>query len=160
MNIRLGRPEDLDAVTGLEQACFPPAEAAGREAFASRLAAFSDHFWLLEADGVLAAMINGMATDLPLLEDRMFDDADMHDEQGDWQMIFGVDTRPEYQHRGLASMLMERVIVDARAQGRRGLVLTCKAGLIGFYERFGYVNEGVSASQHGGAEWFDMRLTF
>ena len=74
--------------------------------------------------------------------------------------IGGVATLPEHQHRGYASLLMERVIADSRAQGRRGCVLTCKDRLVGFYERFGYVNLGVSASEHGGAVWYDMRLEF
>lgn len=32
--------------------------------------------------------------------------------------------------------------------------------LIPFYETFGFINEGVSASVHGGAVWYDMRLRF
>ena len=55
---------------------------------------------------------------------------------------------------------MERVISDAKQQGRKGLVLTCKEKLISFYERFGFVSEGVSESVHGGAVWHVMRLTF
>ena len=59
-----------------------------------------------------------------------------------------------------AGQVMERVIADARAQGRRGCVLTCKAALVHYYEKFGYISEGRSASTHGGAVWYDMRLTF
>lgn len=55
---------------------------------------------------------------------------------------------------------MRRMIADAKAQGRQGVVLTCKQELLDFYRRFGFENEGVSASQHGGAVWYDMRLRF
>lgn len=55
---------------------------------------------------------------------------------------------------------MERVIADACAQGRKGCVLTCKDKLIQYYETFGFENEGVSESVHGGVVWYDMRLTF
>ena len=41
-----------------------------------------------------------------------------------------------------------------------GLVLTCKKELVEFYEQFGYVNEGLSKSVHGGVSWYDMRLIF
>ena len=37
---------------------------------------------------------------------------------------------------------------------------TCKEHLIPYYEKFGYRNCGVSESVHGGAVWYDMRLTF
>lgn len=41
-------------------------------------------------------------------------------------------------------MLLRQVLADARAQGRRGCVLTCKAGLVPYYEKFGFQNRGVS----------------
>ena len=77
-----------------------------------------------------------------------------------WQMIFGVDTAPKYQHRGCASTLMRKVIEDTRAAGRKGLVLTCKDRLVGFYAQFGYEDEGISESTHGDVVWHQMRLTF
>ena len=39
-------------------------------------------------------------------------------------------------------------------------MLTCKERLLSFYRQFGYRNEGVSGSEHGGAVWYEMRLTF
>jgi len=94
------------------------------------------------------------------LLDEMYADASFHNEQGAWQMIFGVNTLPEYRRRGLAERVLRRVIGDAKAQGRRGCVLTCKEALVHYYARLGFVSEGVSASVHGGAVWYDMRLTF
>ena len=55
---------------------------------------------------------------------------------------------------------MEAMIETAGKQGRKGLILTCKDRLIGYYEKFGYVNMGVSKSVHGGAVWYDMVLEF
>ena len=95
MEIRTATPADLAAVTALEAACFPPAEAAGEASFQARLAAFPDSFWLLvEGDRVLA-MVNGMVTQQPDLTDAMYDDASLHDPAGPWQMIFGVATHPD-----------------------------------------------------------------
>ena len=81
-------------------------------------------------------------------------------EDGAWQMIFGVKTLPAYRCWGLAAAVMERVIADAKAQGRRGCVLTCKDRLVHYYEKFGFCSEGVSVSPDGGAVWYAMRLTF
>lgn len=111
-------------------------------------------------DGRLVAFINGFVTNSPDLTDEMYDDARLHNPDGAWQMIFGVDTAPAYRHHGYASTLMQRVIDDARAAGRAGLVLTCKDRLIGFYARFGYQDEGVSESTHGNVVWHQMRLRF
>lgn len=161
MRIRTAVLSDLDALTAVEAACFPAAEAAGRDSIARRLEAYPDHFWLLETEaGEIAAFINGLATDEPILRDEMYENAALHNEVGAWQMIFGVDTLPQYRRRGFAAELMEHVIAQAKAQGRKGCVLTCKEPLIHYYEKFGYRKEGVSESVHGGARWYDMRLTF
>ncbi len=174
MLIRHATMDDLDAIVAVEAACFPPAEAASNESLTARVAAYPDHFWLLVntesdddacfpasvQDGTLVGFVNGMTTDEPDLSDAMYDDASMHDENGAWQMIFGVDTAPVYQHRGCASYLLRRVILDSVLAGRNGIVLTCKERLIGFYARLGFVDEGVSVSTHGDVVWHQMRLTF
>ncbi|MCI6321147.1 MAG: GNAT family N-acetyltransferase [Clostridiales bacterium] len=161
MEIRTAVMADLAAVTAVEAACFPAAEAATERDFAQRLAVYPNHFWLLEEDdGTLVSFINGMVTDEPTLRDEMYENAALHREDGAWQMIFGVNTLPRYRRQGCAARVMERVIADARAQGRKGCVLTCKDQLIRYYETSGFRNEGVSASTHGGVVWYDMRLTF
>lgn len=161
MRIRTASMADLAAVAAVEGACFPAAEAATEKDFAARLAVYPNHFWLLEEDdGTLVSFVNGLVTDEPLLRDEMYADASLHNEHGVWQMIFGVNTLPQYRRQGLAGQVLERVIADARAQGRKGCVLTCKDKLIHYYEKFGFQNEGVSASTHGGVVWYDMRLTF
>lgn len=161
MLIRTAGPDDLDAVTAVEAACFPPAEAASREEFAERLRFYGNHFWLLFDGDRLISFVDGFVTDEPDLRDEMYADAGLHNEAGAWQMIFGVNTIPSERRKGYAGQLLRRAIADAKAQGRLGLVLTCKQRLIPYYAGFGFVSEGLSEnSTHGGAEWYQMRLTF
>ena len=56
--------------------------------------------------------------------------------------------------------LLKRAIADAKDQGRKGLVLTCKDRLVHYYAKFGFENEGVSESVHGNIVWNQMRLKF
>ena len=160
MLIRTATIDDLDAVTAVEAECFPPAEAATRSDFEQRLTHYSNHFWLMFDEDKLIAFVDGMVTDTADLTDDMYEDASLHKEDGAWQMIFGVNTIPEYRRHGCAGALIQRAISDARAQGRKGLVLTCKDKLIHYYAKFGFVNEGVSASVHGNVTWYQMRLSF
>ena len=160
MTIRTATIEDLAAVTAVEAACFPPAEAATEQEFAAHLAVYPNHFWLLERDGKVISFVNGMVTDEPDLRDEMYADASLHDANGAWQMIFGVNTLPEYRRQGLAEQVLRCVIADAKAQGRKGLVLTCKEVLVHYYAKVGFADEGISASTHGGVVWHAMRLTF
>ncbi len=161
MIIRKATMNDLDAISEVESECFPAAEAATKEEFRERLESYADHFLLMFDGEKLAAFIDGFVTDEPDLTDEMYENAAMHNESGKWQMIFGVNTLPEYRRRGLAGALINEMIAEARRQGRDGLVLTCKDRLVHYYAKFGFLNEGVSGkSTHGGAVWNQMRLTF
>ena len=161
MIIRKATVNDLDAISEVESECFPAAEAATKEEFRERLESYADHFLLMFDGEKLAAFIDGFVTDEPDLTDQMYENAAMHSESGKWQMIFGVNTLPEYRRRGLAGTLIREMIAEAKLQGRDGLVLTCKDRLVHYYAKFGFLNEGVSGkSTHGGAVWNQMRLTF
>ena len=160
MNIRCATIEDLDRITEVEALCFPPAEAASKASFEGRLTVYPNHFWVSEVDDEIVGFVNGFVTDEEDLTDEMFADANMHNEKGAWQMIFGVDTIPEYQRRGIAEQVLNKVVEVAKVEGRKGLVLTCKEHMLHYYAKFGFINEGVSGSEHGGALWYQMRITF
>ncbi len=159
MIMRTATLEDLEAVAIVEAECFPVAEAGTRDEFKDRIEHYGNHFWLMFDEDKLIAFVDGFVTDEPDLTDEMYEKASMHNENGDWQMIFGVNTIPSYRKKGYAGELIQRAIDDAKAQGRKGLVLTCKDHLVPYYTKFGFSNEGKSEkSSHGGVEWNQMRL--
>lgn len=160
MIIRTATTEDLEAIAQAEAESFPAAEAAGRDEFAERLKYYAGHFWLMFDGDRLVSFVDGFVTDEPDLTDEMYENAQMHNEQGAWQMLFGVVTVPEYRERGYAAELIRTAIADSEKQGRKGVVLTCKEPLIGYYAQFGFRHEGISGSVHGDVVWHQMRLTF
>lgn len=161
MNIRYAAMSDLDLISAVETECFPPAEAATKESFAERIRYYGNHFWLMFDGDKLISFVDGFVTDESDLTDEMYDKASMHNENGAWQMIFGVNTIPEYRKHGYAENLIRCAIDDAKKHNRKGLVLTCKERLIPYYAKFGFKDEGVSnKSTHGNVVWHQMRLTF
>lgn len=160
IRVRLAQMSDLDAVQEVEERCFSAADAATREQMRERLRWFSDWFWLAFDGDRLVAYIGGMPSRERDLRDEMFADATLADAAGRHYMVFSVATIPEYQHLGVAGIVMRKVLEDCRARGCDDAVLTCKEHLVGFYARFGYEDEGLSASEHGGAIWHQMRLAF
>ena len=161
MKITYAEEKDIAAIAAAEAACFPPAEAATEQEFVERIKYYDNHFWLLYDADNLIAFVDGFVTDEPDLTDIMYENACMHNENGAWQMIFGVNTLPEYRKRGYACELIRRAIADARQQGRKGLVLTCKERLLPYYAKFGFQDEGVTdKSTHGNVAWHQMRLSF
>ena len=142
MFIRKAKQSDLDRIAEIESICFPQGQAAGREAFRDRLCSFSDYFMVMcDEYGKVVSFINGFTTDIPDLTDEMYKNAYMHDKNG------------------VAQRLLKEFIRQARLQGRKGVVLTCKQQLITYYEKFGFVSEGVSRSSFiGEVQWYQMRL--
>ena len=159
MEIKYATTEDITAIAAVEAECFPPAEAATEEEFIERVKYYGNYFWLMYEDRKLIAFVDGFVTDEPDLTDEMYEKAAMHNEDGAWQMIFGVNTIPECRKKGYAGQLIRCAIEQAKKEGRKGLVLTCKDKLLHYYENFGFVNEGVSKSVHGNVVWYQMRLT-
>lgn len=159
--IRNANWQDLNKLAQIEAACFPAAEAATKETLAQRLQIYSKHFWILELnDGTIIGFIDGFVTNQAAITDEMFEQPHLHDESAAYQAVFGLNVLPDYRgnHYGIA--LMNRLIADARATGRKGCILTCKENMISYYEKFGYQNQGVSQSEYGGAVWYDMLLEF
>ena len=79
-----------------------------------------------------------------------------------WEIVLADDnerTRKELEENFLQDPDFH-VIGEAKAQGRKGLVLTCKDKLVHYYAKFGFVSEGVSGSTHGNVVWYQMRLRF
>lgn len=114
MKITYAEEKDIAAIAAAEAACFPPAEAATEQEFVERIKYYSNHFWLLYDADKLIAFVDGFVTDEPDLTDEMYENAYMHNENGAWQMIFGVNTLPKYRKRGYAGELIRRAIADAR----------------------------------------------
>ncbi len=160
LTIRMGTPDDIEAISAAENLSFPPAEAASKASFIRRMDLYPKGFWLLcDGDG-LVSFVNGMESDQKDLSDDMYEHARLYKKDGAWEVILSVVTLPEARGKGYAKKLLHQVISDTKARGKKGLVLTCKDYLVGFYESVGFVSEGISDSTHGGAQWYQMRLEF
>ncbi len=155
--IRTVTPADLDAVTDLEAACFPVEKAAGKQVFAYRISAFPERFFVAQADGRIIGMVNGCASDLPLIEDILFQPQG-HEPDGKNQMIFGLAVLPEYRRQGVGGALLNHMIGFAKQGGMDRVILTCREAKLRYYEKFGFSNRGISRSNHGGVIWYDMVL--
>lgn len=160
MQISHATPADVPVLAQIEAASYPAAEAASEGALAARVAAFGDCFWLVRQEGEICAFVNGLVSDRSDLNDEMYDHPERHTPTGRWQMIFSVVSAPQHRGCGYAGAALQAAIDAAKARGQQGVVLTCKAALLPFYAHFGFVNEGLSTSTHGAAQWYQMRLSF
>ena len=154
--IRNVKKTDLEAVVEIEKQCFPEAEAAEKSSIEERMATFPENFFVAEVENKMVGFINGCTTNSPVIYDEMFHDASHHIPSGEIVAVFGLDVIEAYRRKGIASDLMKTFIENARNHGKKAVILTCKAHLLSYYEGFGFVNNGVSKSTHGGSVWYDM----
>lgn len=120
MRIRTADLSDLKEIARVEAACFPAAEAATEEEFEKRLIFYKDHFWLMFEEEKLIAFVDGMVTNQEDLTDEMYEKAEMHDEKGDWQMIFGVNTLPVLPETWICRRIDQKSDYRCKRAGKKG----------------------------------------
>ena len=152
------RQEEAEEAAEIEAVCFPPNEACSREHMTQRIQAASDLF-LVAVDrntGKLAGFLNGLATNETAFRDEFFTDAALHTPDGKNIMLLGLDVLPAYRKQGLARELVWNYCRREAEKGRERLILTCHAGKVKMYRRFGFQDLGESASGWGGQKWHEM----
>lgn len=156
VKIREIKTADLDRLIEIEGLCFPPAEAATAAALKERMQVHPECFLAAEAKGEVVGFINGCGTHLLTIQDQLFADAHLHEPEGEVWTVFGLCVAPECRKQGIAAELLSAYLEKAAVLGKKKVILTCKEHLVAYYEKFGFVDQGVSQSTHGGAVWHDM----
>ncbi len=109
-------------------------------------------------DARVIGQINSGATDQDDITDEPFKQLIGHVPDGKHLVVFSLSVLPDYRGQGIAACLLRRFVKRAEEDGRKAILLLCKTGLIEYYQRFGFVDRGRSASTHGGADWHEMAL--
>ncbi|MET1249416.1 GNAT family N-acetyltransferase [Sporolactobacillus sp. STCC-11] len=156
MKIRQVRINDLEQLISLENTGFTPEEAATKQAFINRIETIPDTFLIAEEKDKIIGYVNGPVIPIPFITDDLFETTKANPNNGGYQSILGIVVAPGHQGKGIAGELLRSFENQAREQGRLTVTLTCRQSLIPFYEKNGYVNQGISESQHGGIQWFTM----
>ncbi|WP_442600152.1 GNAT family N-acetyltransferase [Neobacillus sp. D3-1R] len=156
MIIRNANIHDLDDIFMIEQTCFAKDEAATKEALEKRILRIPDSFFVAEEEGTIIGFVNGPVIKDAYITDDLFVEIEPNPSSGDHQSILGIAVSPLFQKKGIASALLNHLEREATSKKRKTITLTCKEGLIPYYEKHNYVNKGISTSILGGVVWYDM----
>jgi ribosomal protein S18 acetylase RimI-like enzyme len=148
--------EDLSDLVIIENLCFTKEEAATKEAFEKRIRNIADSFFIAEENGVVVGLVNGPVIETAYITDDLFSEIKPNPSSGGHQSILGLAVSPQLQKRGVASALLAHLEKESILKQRETITLTCKNNLIHFYEKNGYINNGLSDSEHGGVIWYNM----
>lgn len=156
ISLRNVQATDLEQLLFIENEGFSNEEAATKEAFMERIKLIADTFIVAEKDGEILGYINGPIIDQPYITDDLFEKIEENPRRGGYQSILGIAVSIQARGQGIAKILIEIMEELVVKNEREGITLTCKEELIPFYERFGFVNKGLSESQHGGLSWYNL----
>lgn len=158
ITINPAQSQDLAQIMTIEKAGFTPAEAATEASMAERIRLISDTFLVAKDGDTVLGYIVGPAFDQRYLTDELFAQSTPNRPTDPYQTVLSLAVSPQHQQGGLGSQLLTALAQVARRQHRQAITLTCLQRLVPFYERNGYVNEGVSASAHAGETWYNLVL--
>ena len=156
--IRHVTSKDLLDCVAVEESGFLPEEAASLETIQLRMEMFREGFLVAESHGKVIGMLNSGATDKDDISDEELKQLIGHNPDGQNLVVFALAILPDFRNQGIARKLMSKFVDEARACKRKNILLLCKQELILYYQKLGFEHMGISSSQHGGAEWHQMRL--
>ncbi|UYX55269.1 GNAT family N-acetyltransferase [Bacillus thuringiensis] len=156
ISLRNAQATDLEQLLLIENEGFSIEEAATKEAFVERIQLITDTFIVAERQGEILGYINGPIINQPYITDDLFEKIGENSKRGGYQSILGLAVSKQARYQGIAKLLIEGMEDLVKENERKGITLTCKQELVSFYEKFEFVNHGMSESQHGGISWYNM----
>ncbi|MEH7123698.1 GNAT family N-acetyltransferase [Bacillus sp. JJ1773] len=147
---------DLEQLLFIEKEGFSQEEAATKEAFIERIQLIADTFIVAEKEAEILGYINGPIINQPYITDNLFKEIKENPKRGGYQSVLGLAVSKPARNQGIAKILIEKMEELVEENEREGITLTCKQELVSFYEKFGFVNHGMSESKHGGVSWYNM----
>lgn len=156
--LRSPREDDADACFLIETSAYEGDEAATLAKIQRRIHDYPQGFLILEVDGEIIGFINSGSCYRLDMASEGFKELKGHDPLGPLNVVMSVVIHPAHQSQGWAAILMRNYIERMKRQGKQSIHLMCKSRHIGFYQRFGFLYQRPSASDHGGMNWHELAL--
>jgi ribosomal protein S18 acetylase RimI-like enzyme len=149
---------DLDRCHQIESIAYEGDEAATREKIKTRIERYPAGFMVVDVDGETAGFINSGCADIVRMSNREFKELIGHHPDGRHNVILSVAVHPEYQGRGISSILLVNYVLRMKRLKKESIQLVCRERHIPFYERFGFGYVRPSTLDHGGKSWHEMKM--
>ncbi|SMY09453.1 GNAT family N-acetyltransferase [Flavimaricola marinus] len=156
---RNAKPTDANRCFEIETDAYEGDEAASLAKIAKRIGTYPEGFLILEIDGQVVGFINSGCANNVEMSDEEFKELIGHDPDAPNVVILSVVVDPEHQGKGYSKALLVEFEKRMRGRGKEAIHLMCKEQHVQLYEKFGYVYQQPSASEHGGMVWHEMSLT-
>ncbi len=150
--------ENANKMFYIESACFPECEAASLKAIKKRIIYFNEVCLVGILNNEIIGYVNGAISNSEIIEDDFFESMKERKQSDNNVLIFSLAVHPDFQRKGFGKKLLDFLIIQSKKNKKEKLILTCKEKKIEYYKSFGFVNLGVSISEHGGEKWYNMEF--
>lgn len=150
IHIRRVERHDLHGCFALEQLCYEPIEVAPQDFLEKRIEIYPDGFFVAVYKGEIVGMINSGATHKGDITDEELKYLVGHVRNGRNCVIFSLAVHPDHRGRGIARMLLRKMIDISTQKEKQKILLLCQECLIRFYTSLGFLYAGRSTSSFGG----------
>lgn len=156
MEIRFANFMDLEQVIRLEQENFSLEEQISDDVLENYLRHLQQTCLVMEKDGEIAGYLLSSPSESPTVTDAIFYLKSDQLPTGSYLAIASLSVSNSFKGQGVGTLLLAALKELAIAGGFNGIALTCKESLINYYELNQFEDKGMSQSQFGGKEWYDM----
>lgn len=154
--LRSARADDAERCYAIERSAYEGDEAATLEKISRRINDYPQGFLVCEVEGEIAGFINCGCADKVDMADEAFKALIGHDPQGAHAVVLSLVVDPQWQGRGIASILMLNFVLRMKRLGKQGIQLMCREQHVALYEHLGFRYDQPSNSLHGGLRWHEM----
>lgn len=158
IHVRRVERSDLNGCFKLEKHCYDPVEVAPRDFIEKRIEIYPDGFYVAEYMGEIVGMVNSGATHKDDITDEELKYLIGHVRNGRNSVIFSLAVHPDHRGRGIARMLMEKLIDSAERKEKQNILLLCRNNLIAFYKSLGFYYGGPANAGLGGEILHQMQF--
>lgn len=156
IHVRRVERRDLNACFALEECCYDPIEVAPLDFIEKRIEIYPDGFYVAEHNGEIVGMINSGATHKEDITDEELKYLIGHVRNGKNSVVFSLAVHPEHRGKGIARMLMKKMIDISEKKEKQKIILLCNKPFIEFYTSLGFAYCGPSNSYFGGSIMHQM----
>ncbi|MET3644565.1 GNAT family N-acetyltransferase [Streptococcus gallinaceus] len=156
MEIRFVQEGDLGGIRALEEGNFPLTEQIPSPVLAFYAEKLGKTCLVIEDDGSLVGHLLATPMATASLTDAVFEQTSLPAGDLSYLGISSLSIASTHQKQGLGTLLLAGLKEVAVASDFKGICLTCKEELVGYYQMNGFAEIGLSPSQLGGEEWVEM----
>ena len=155
--IREAQDSDIDQICLIQESISSSLEILNRKIIEERIRNHAGTFLLASLDDQEIAYIAAATLPIPSLRQRILEIGDEEFISENAIILEDLAVDPDFQGQGFGTLLLAALKEVTRQQNRQGIYLLCEDELLAYFERNGFVEQGIVDGERSSEVAFLMR---